>query len=191
MAAALLRDHARLLAARLGALFALGTGAYAITSAAGFSVHLGWWAVLLMALSDGNNVVFWTLTAALFDDGFRLRWWHAALWLLLVVAGTIACFVMSPALGLVLTLSSFVFAALAIAQAVTSWRADLIERRRRLRLFVVGASALYIGLNALTQLLGVARAEPEGSSFAGAVGLTVIAAVTAWSLLRVGRHQSL
>ena len=51
IAAALLRDYGRLVAARLGALFALGTGAYAITSVAGFSPHLGAWAIPLMALS--------------------------------------------------------------------------------------------------------------------------------------------
>src|SRR5215467_1937491 len=191
VAAALLRDHGRLLAARLGALFAVGTGTYAVTSVAGFSLQSGAWTVPLLALSAGNNVVFWAVTAALFDDGFRLRWWHAALWLLLVVAGMVACFLMSPGLGLVLTLSSLAFAVLAIAQAVTSWRADLIEGRRRLRLFVVGASALYIGANAVAQLVGAPRSMPQGSSLAGAAGLLIIAAIVAWSLLRVSRNQSL
>jgi AraC-like DNA-binding protein len=191
IAAALLRDYGRLVAARLGALFAVGTGAYAITSVAGFSPHLGAWAIPLLALSAGNNVVFWTLAASLFDDGFRLRWRHVALWLLLVVAGTVACFLSAPALGLALTLSSFAFAGLAMAQALTSWRADLVEGRRRLRLFVVGASSLYIGLNAMAQLLGVPRSAPEGASLAGAGGLLAIAGIVAWSLLRVGRTQSL
>ena len=191
IAAALLRDYGRLVAARLGALFAVGTGAYAITSVAGFSPHLGAWAIPLLALSAGNNVVFWTLAASLFDDGFRLRWWHVALWLLLVAAGTVACFLSAPALGLALTLSSFAFAGLAMAQALASWRADLVEGRRRLRLFVVGASSLYIGLTAMAQLLGVPRSAPEGASLAGAGGLLAIAGIVAWSLLRVGRTQSL
>ena len=191
IAAALLRDHGRLLAARLGALFAVGTGTYAVTSVAGFSPQWGAWTVPLLALSAGNNVVFWALTAALFDDGFRLRWWHAALWLLLVVAGTVACFLKSPALGLVLTLSSFAFAVLAMAQAMTSWRVDLVEGRRRLRLFVVGASALFIGATAVAQLLGAPRSAPQEASFAGAAGLFIIAAIVAWSLLRVSRSQSL
>jgi AraC-like DNA-binding protein len=191
IAAALLRDYGRLVAARLGALFAVGTGAYAITSAAGFSAHLGAWAIPLLAMSAGNNVVFWTLSAALFDDGFRLRWWHGALWLLLVVAGTVACFLSAPVLGLALTLSSFAFAVLAMAQALASWRADLVEGRRRLRLFVVGASSLYIGLNAVAQLFGVPRSAPEGASLAGASGLLAIAGIVAWSLLRVSRTQSL
>ena len=63
IAAALLRDYGGLVAARLGALFAVGTGAYAITSAAGFSAPLGTWAIPLLAMSAGNNVVFWTLSA--------------------------------------------------------------------------------------------------------------------------------
>ena len=191
IAAALLRDHHRLVAARLGALFALGTGAYAITSAAGFSPQLGVWAIALLALSAGNNVVFWTLSAALFDDGFRLRWWHAALWLLLVVAGTLVCFLAVPALGLALTLSSFAFAGLAMAQALRSWRADLVEGRRRLRLFVIGASSLYIGLDAAAQLAGLSRSAPEAASLTGAAGLLAIASIVAWSLLRVGPAQSL
>ena len=189
--ATLLRDHGRLIAARLAALFALGTGAYAITSVAGFSPQLGLWTIPLLALSAGNNVVFWTLTAALFDDGFRLRWWHVALWLVLVIAGTAACFLSSPPLGLGLTLSSFAFAMLAMAQAVTSWRADLVEGRRRLRLFVVGASSLYIGLMATAQLAGLQRSAAEATSLGGAAGLLAIAGVVAWSLLRVGHQQSL
>lgn len=145
----------------------------------------------LLALSAGNNVAFWTLSAALFDDGFRLRWWHAALWLGLVIAGTLACFVALPALGLGLVLSSFAFAGLALAQALTSWRTDLVEGRRRLRLFVVGASSLYIGLMAAAQLAGLQRTEPQGTSLAGAAALLAIAAIVAGSLLGVGSNQSL
>ena len=191
IAALLMRDHGRLVAARLAALFALGTGAYAITSVAGFSPRLGAWTVPLIALSAGNNVVFWTLAGALFDDGFRLRWWHVVLWLALVIAGTAGCFLSSPALGLALTLSSFAFAILAMAQAVASWRTDLVEGRRRLRLFVVGASSLYIGLMATAQLAGLPRSAPDGTSLVGAVGLLAIAGTVAWSLLRVGQTQSL
>jgi AraC-like DNA-binding protein len=189
LAAALLRDHPRLLAARLGTAFALGTAAYAVTSAAGFSPRLGLWTFPLMALSAGNNVVFWTFSASLFDDGFRLRWWHPALWLLLVVAGLAGCVWQTPLLGLVLTLSSIVFAALAMGQAIFSWRVDLIERRRRLRLFVVVASALYIAVNAAAQLAGVPRSAPAEGSLAGSIGLLAIAGAIALSLLRVGEQS--
>src|ERR1044072_3701205 len=106
IAAPLLRDHGRLLAARLAALFAVGTGAYAITSVAGFSPQLALCAIPLLALSAGNSVVFWAFAGALFDDNFRLRWWHAALWLVLVIAGTAGCFLPARTLGLEATPSS-------------------------------------------------------------------------------------
>ena len=108
-----------------------------------------------------------------------------------MVAGSASCFLSWRALGLGLVLSNFVFAGLAVAQAVTSWRVDLVEGRRRLRLFVVGASSLYIGLMAAAQLAGMPRSAPEGTSLAGAIGLLAIAGIVAWSLLDVGRKQSL
>ncbi len=186
LAVTLWRDHRGLVAARLGAAFAVGTGAYAITSAAGFSAQLGGWTFPLIALSSGNNIVFWAFTAALFDDSFRWRWWHGALWALLVLGGFAMCMAPSPPLGLVLTLSSFLFAGLAVATTVASWRADLVERRRTMRLFVVGASALYIGLNAAAQLAGVPRAAPSEGSLVGALGLVAIAGLSAAMLLRSG-----
>jgi AraC-like DNA-binding protein len=198
IAGALLRDYVHLVSARLGALFALGTAAYALCSAAGFHTSLGWWVIPALALSAGNNVVFWVFACALFDDAFRLRWWHVGLWLLLVVAGTVDCFIAGPsqselaaALGIGLTLSSFGFAVLAVAQTVSSWRADLVEGRRRLRLFIVVASSIYIGLTAFSQLLGTFRSAPELASIVSAGGLLAIAGAIAWSLLRIGSGQSL
>src|SRR4029077_16843146 len=98
--AVLLRDHGRQTSARLGAGFSLGSAAYAITSAAGYPAIAGTWSVPLLALSAGNNVVFLAFSAALFYDGFRLRWWHAAVWLLLVASGFAMCLAPTPPLGL-------------------------------------------------------------------------------------------
>jgi AraC-like DNA-binding protein len=190
LAAVLVRDHGRLISARLGAAFALGTAAYALTSAAGYPTIAGTWSVPLLALSAGNNVVFWAFSAALFDDGFRLRWWHAALWLLLVAGGFAMCLAPTPLLGLALTLSSLVFGALAMIPAISTWRVDLVERRRRTRLFVVVASSLYIGVTALAQLAGMQHTAPAEGSLAGAIGLLLISSVVAFSLVRVS-HQSL
>lgn len=191
LAAMLLRDHGRHVSARLGALFAVGSAAYAVCSATTAHGPLGGWAFLLLALSAGNNVVFWLFAAALFDDGFRLRPWHAGLWLLLVVAGLADCFLGSRPLGIVLTLSSFAFALLAVGYTLASWRADLVEGRRRLRLFIVGASSLYIVVTAAVQLTGSPRTASPETSLTGAVALLAIAATVAWSLLRVGGGQTL
>ncbi len=189
IAIVLLRDHGKLVSARLTAAFALGTAAYAITSGAGFSPRLGAWTYPLIALSVGNNLVFWVFSAAVFDDGFRLRWWQGALWLALVAAGFGVCLAPSRLLGLTLTLSSFVFAVLAAAQALTSWRPDLIERRRRLRLFTVIASSLYIVLNATAELAGVPQSAPTEGRLTGALALLAIAGTIALSMLRTGQHS--
>ena len=125
LAIVLWRDHRGLLSARLGAAFAIGSGAYAITSTAGFSPALGIWTFPLIALSSGNNVVFWAFASALFDDSFRLRGWHAALWLLLVMGGFAMCLVPGQVLGLALTLSSLAFAVLAIATTIEIGRAHV------------------------------------------------------------------
>ena len=191
LASMLLRDHGRLVSARLGALFAVGTAAYAICSASGFPLYASTWAIPLLALSAGNNVVFWGFASALFDDSFQLRWWHLGLWLLLVALGIVECLVGGSGLGLGLTLSSLAFAALAIGQTVSSWRGDLVEGRRRLRLFIVVASSLYIALTAISQLLGTSKAAPQQAGVVGACALLAIVGTIAWSLLRVGGGQSL
>jgi AraC-like DNA-binding protein len=191
-AIALLRAHPSVVSALLGALFALGAAAYAVCSAG--AIHGGGvsWQIPLLALSAGNNTVFWLLACALFDDGFRLRWWHGVVWLVLVITGTFDAFFPSLPLGLALTLSSLVFAGLAIARTLTTWRADLVERRRRLRLFIVGASALYIGAIAILQLAGAPIGHETGNSnVAASLSLLAIAGVAAWSLLRLAPDQSL
>jgi AraC-like DNA-binding protein len=196
LAAAILRDFRRSTAARLGAAFAVGTAAYAVSSATGFRPSA--WTLPIVALSAGNNVVFWLLASALFDDGFRLRWWHGALWLTLIIAGTADCLLPgsrqagpSGLLSLGLVLSSLGFAALAIGLTLSSWRSDLVEGRRRMRLFVVAASSAYIGLTALFQLLGTFRGNDAWGSTVGATGLLAIAGAVAWSVLGLGRGQSL
>ena len=192
LASMLLRDHGRLASARLGALFAVGTAAYAICSASGIPTVAGLWTIPLLALSAGNNVVFWGFAASLFDDSFRLRWWHIGLWLLLVALGIAECVIGGGSgLGLGLTLSSLAFALLAIAQTLSSWRGDLVEGRRRLRLFIVVASSLYIALTAISQLLGTSKGAPQQAGLAGACALLAIIGTIAWSLLRVGGGQSL
>jgi AraC-like DNA-binding protein len=198
VSASLLRDYRSLLAARLGALFAFGTAAYAICSAAGLHAYLGWWGIPIMALAAGNNVVFWIFACALFDEAFRLRWWHAGLWLLVVLLGLADGVLLRPPhdaptaiVSLGPTLSALGFGTLAVVQTISSWRGDLVEGRRRPRLFIVGASACYIGLTGLSQLLGVFRSAPDLVSVVAAGGLFAIAGAVAWSLLRVDSAQSL
>lgn len=196
LAALLMRDHGRVWAARLGALFALGAAAFAAWTSPGLP-H-GPDVTPLLALSAGNNVVFWLFARALFDDDFRPRVWHAALWGGVVVLALTCALVLqprhSPLAGPVdaaLAVVALGFGLLAVIQTFASWSTDLIERRRRLRVLVVGACAGYIVLTAVSNLLGLGDAPPELASLAGAAGLAVIAAGVAWSFLGVAGGQAL
>jgi hypothetical protein len=97
LAVTLLRDHGRTTAGRLAAGFALGSAAFAVSSAAGFGAIDAAWRAPLIALSTGNVVIFWLFAQALFNDEFRLRWWHAAVWIALVCTSLFNCLVLAVA----------------------------------------------------------------------------------------------
>ena len=71
-----LRDQRGRPAARFTALVAVGAAAYAILPML-VRARVGYWAGPVLALSAGNNVVFWLFARSSFDDGFRARAWHA------------------------------------------------------------------------------------------------------------------
>lgn len=198
LAVMMVRDHGRTVGGRLGAFFAVGTAAYALCSAAGIDAHLGLWAIPIMALATGNNLSFWLFARSLFDDGFRPRAWHAALWLAIVVSGIVEGRVLATSQGLraelaqaALSLSALAFAVLAVVQTIGSWPADLVERRRRLRLFIVAAGGGYIALNALAQWLGWTHTAPADAGALQALGLALIAGIAACALLQVSGGEAL
>jgi AraC-like DNA-binding protein len=67
------------------------------------------------------------------------------------------------------------FIALAVTQTIASWSSDLVERRRGVRVFIVGAVALYGGLNAVLQIL----LSGGGSDIANTVNSAALAMVVA------------
>jgi len=197
-AALLLRDRARSNVARAAAAFAVGTAAYALYAMPGFASPPQPWQLPILALSAGNSVMFWLFSRALFDDDFRFRSWHAAAWGGFVAAALLNCFVLGPAhspwarpLGVALDLTTLSFAVLAVGQSLSSWRDDLVEGRRRLRLFIVGAGAVYTLLLTLGRLVvprGVGGSlDSSWASVLDALALTLIAVVVLWHLLRVSR----
>ena len=196
LAALLVRDFGRQLAGRLAALFALGSAVYAASSAAGAaSWPIGWHAPLI-ALSTGNVVVFWLFTRALFDDEFTLRRWHGAAWIALVVVSLINCALIAPRqdpsgrwLGLALSLVALGILALAVVQSVRSWSSDLVERRRLLRVFIVGAAALYSIVNSVLQLMLDGSDPPAVVSAANAAVLLGIAAVIVVAMTRTAGDE--
>jgi AraC-like DNA-binding protein len=190
LAATLFRDFRQVVAGRLAVAFALGSAAHAMTYAIGNPVTL--WHGPVIAFSTGNIVVFWLFTRALFDDSFRLRWWHAGVWLAVAAFSYANCALLAPSSGgarlsvIAINLLVLGFIALAVAQTVASWSADLVEGRRRVRVFIVAAAALYGGLNAILHL---AIADGRAAEIANAANAAVLAAVVAAicvAMLRVG-----
>jgi len=177
----LLRDFRGVLAGRLAAAFALGSAAHALTSGIGVTVPFSIWHAPLIALSTGNVVVFWLFTRALFDDAFKMRWWHGLIWIAVTAFSFVNCLWIAPLASVrvsVVAVNLLVlgFVALAVMQSVSNWSADLVEGRRRVRVFIVTAAALYGGLNALVQ---ITVSGAEAAVVAYAVNAALLAGVAA------------
>lgn len=148
IAAMALRDRRDSTAALLGAALAIGAAASMICTAPTFPRPFAWWGLLLLALSGANSVVFWLWARAAFDDDFVPRLWHGVLWAAVAVAqwldasGMTRSAALELAIERTLSFASLGLALLAVAQTLLTWRADMVQGRRRLRLVVlIGASA--------------------------------------------------
>ncbi len=190
LAASLLRDFRHTVAGRLAIAFALGSAAHAATSAIGTGMPISAWHAPLIALSTGNVVVFWLFCRALFDDGFTLRRWHGAIWLAVAAFSFVNCMWIAPAGNAraaiaVVNLIALGFIILAVAQTIGSWSADLVEGRRNLRIFIVAATALYGGLNAMAQMLALRGDAAEIANVANSAILACIVAMITSAMMRV------
>jgi AraC-like DNA-binding protein len=193
--AVVLRDHRRAPVARLAALFALGVAAYALQSAPAFATMPAWWRAPLAALSASNAAVFWLFSRALFDDAFHVRPWHAVVWATLALAALVNCIgfgasnpPVASMLGGLIKLATLVFAAAAVAQSLSSWRGDLVEGRRRLRVFIVGAGAAYTAVHVtIGSMRGRSAAVLDAATLlagiADALALALIAVIVVWHLV--------
>ena len=181
LAASLFRDFNQRPAGRLATAFALGSAAHAATFGFGAPLSASIWHAPLIALSTGNVVVFWLFCRALFDDAFTLRPRHGLIWFAAAAFSFVNCLVLAPSgharLAVVATnLLALVFIALGLGQTVASWSADLVEGRRRVRVFIVAAAALYGGLNAIAQIVSVGS---DATDFANVANGALLAAIVA------------
>jgi AraC-like DNA-binding protein len=193
LAVLLFRDYRAVAAGRLATAFALGSAAHALTATSGFAPPVTPWHAALIAVSAGNVVVFWLFARALFDDAFEVRRWHAVPWAAVVALSLVNCLVLVPArtldpqiLATAMSVISLVFVALAVSQTIASWSTDLVEDRRRLRVFVVVATAIYAAVNAVLQLFMPANGSPGLVPTANATILAAVVITIAYSLMRVG-----
>lgn len=186
------RAQPRALAPRLGAGLAVSLVATMLVTLPGFAAVPPGWRLLVAALAPGSLFLLWLFTAALFDDGFRLRSWHVLGWLGLMalgVAAWAASWQPEPppwAAGLhrLLDVMPVFWALLAIGQSAASWRGDLLERRRALRTLVVAGIALFTVGQLVVALLWSQSLQAVAGSAGQAAGALALALLVAWRLLR-------
>jgi AraC-like DNA-binding protein len=196
LALALGRDRPRLPAARAGAALALGLCVQVIGSTPMFEALVPWiWQAPLVAVSVGNAVLFWVFVQALFDDDFTLRPLHAAAWVSVAALAAFNCAVVADGSATASVMRGLqravplVFAVLAALAAASHWRGDLVEKRRRLRVFIV-----VTGIGYSLAMVGVRLASPHGrlsgmSATADAAMLLLIVAAVAWRMLRLAGSE--
>lgn len=193
LAATLFREFRHVVAGRLAVALALGSAAHAVTYAIGNPPPVPLWRAPVIALSTGNIVVFWLFTRALFDEAFRLRWWHAAIWFAVAAFSLVNCTFLTASPGggarlsvIAINLLVLGFIALALVQTFASWSADLVEDRRRVRVFIVVAASLYGGLNAVLHLTIPGGDAAEIANVASGALLAGVVAAICMAMLRVG-----
>ena len=195
VATVLVRDRPRHPAARAGVAMCGGLCVQAFASTPWIeSSWPGPWQAPLVAVSVANVVLFWVFVQALFDDAFVFRPVHGVAWLAVAALSGCNCALgphhefASVTVGLQRAVP-LLFAVLAAVAAASQWRADLVERRRRLRLFIVVLGVAY------TLAMLVARlAAPQGrlSGVTATVDVAILVfmmAVVAVSVLRLGASE--
>ncbi|WP_298244565.1 helix-turn-helix domain-containing protein [uncultured Bradyrhizobium sp.] len=190
LAASLLADFRSVTAARLGAAFALGSAAHAASYSVDVTSRIPLLHAPLVALSTGTIVVFWLFTRSLFDDEFRLRWWHGWVWGLVTAFSFAGCVWIAPSghVRFSVTAVNLIvlgFIALAVGQMIASWPTDLVERRRRVRVFIVCATALYGGLSAMLQITAAGNHVGEVVETINAAALACTVAAIVYAMMRV------
>jgi len=191
------RDRPRLPVARAGVLLALGLCIQVIGSTPLFEATVPRARQSpFVAISVGNAVLFWVFVRALFDDDFALRPLHIASWLAVAVLAAFNCAMVAGSASVLAPVTMgiqravpLVFAVLAAMAAASQWRADLVEGRRRLRVFIV-----VTGVGYSVGMLVVRLASPRGqlsgpSATADAAMLLLIVAVVAWRMVRLAGSE--
>ena len=196
LAGVALRDRRDSIVARLSAALVVWAAASAIGSAPTSPRPFEWWEPFVLAVAAGNSVVFWLWARAAFDDDFVLRPWHGVLWAAVAVAqwldasGITRSAALELAIERTLSFTFLALALLAVAQTLLTWRADLVQGRRRLRLVVlIGASAQIVLNSYLSFLQQPSTPTFSMASVANAFALFVLVGLSAWNLLEAGTQK--
>ncbi len=194
LAAVMRRDRPQLAATRVGAAMAFGLCVQVVSATPLFEEMVPrLWQAPWVGVSVGNAVLFWVFVQAVFDDDFALRPVHGVAWLLAATLGWLNCAALTNNASVVAPITMglqravpLVFAVLAVLAAAKHWRADLVEERRRLRIFIVWTGVVY-SLAMLVARLSAPRGRLMGlTATLDITALLVIAVVLVSKLMRLG-----
>ena len=176
---------------RYSALLFLSTAAFAIDSAPGFwtldislkfPIHI---------LCNTTPAVFWIMSAALFDDDFKARWYHALAWLCLASLSGWEMHGWPPAVVAGREALSLLFVALGAWHALADRAGDLVEWRRQLRVEFAVITAAYMTFIIVSQMIWPGTLGKPPFSLVNAIGLMGFIFVYAWLRLSLLIRQQL
>lgn len=168
------RDAWRDPVSRYRALLAASIAAYIVDSASGFGALNLLLRIPVHIVSAGLPAAFWIAMGAIFVDEFRPRWYHALGWLTLMALALMDMF-RHPMFVDVARISVTVsFLLLGIWHALSGRATDLVEGRRRLRIWYAFAIALYALLIIASNWLWPGGMSAMPLSLANAAVLTTL-----------------
>jgi AraC-like DNA-binding protein len=170
------------------ALLLLCTAAFVVDSAPGFYQLDLRWKIPIHVLSSSTPAVFWIAAAALFDDGFRARWYHGLAWLWLAALAWREMFGWPANIVTAYEVSALLCVLFGIWHALAGRATDLVERRRQFRLEFAVCTAAYIVLIIGSQWLWPGTLDKAPFSLINAFGLIVL--TFAFSMLGPSRFAA-
>jgi AraC-like DNA-binding protein len=198
LAGILLRAQRRDQTARIGAALCVSVAAFMVTSMPGAERLLGAAIYPLTAICATHPVWFWLSCAALFGDDFRLRRSHVLCLASMAMAGVAyqtlgesALSEASPTLfrasGIAIGVASLTFVALGPLAVRAGDRADLDDRRRRIRALFLPIASGYLAAVVVVQVWATftARHTPSALVIANLSIIDLLAGLALASFLRV------
>ncbi len=156
---------------RYSALLLTSIAAYIVDSAPGFGALDLRLRAPVHFMSSATPAAFWIAMGAIFVDEFRLRWYHVLAWLALVAFGAVDMFRHPMAIDVARSAVAVSLMLLGIWQALAGRAADLVEGRRRLRVWYAIVTALYGVLIIASEWLWPGGLSAAPLSLANAIGL--------------------
>jgi AraC-like DNA-binding protein len=168
------RDARRNPVSRYSALLNLSIAAYVFESASGFGALALPLRIPVHLVSGAMPAAFWIAMSAIFLDEFRLRWYHLLGALALMGLAWIDMSRHPMSVDVARTALSVSLLLLGIWHVLSERAADLVEKRRRLRVWYAVVTVLYALFIIASDWLWPGGLSVSSLSLANAAGLTAV-----------------